>query len=249
MRKVLHSSSANVVLVRICGPLVCALFVIFVSKGDFLTRGIFLALPFAVAALFGVSVANVEVSGGVLRYRRLLSWRPIPSEEIVDARIEWAPALGSIRLKKFLFPWGRLYFALDRNVEPNPFRDAEYPLLTYIRNKEAVSETEPSPETSPKDRAVRQKVGIAAVSGVLLSTAWQIFAPRFASPSSVPRSYAAPALETLYRLVHLLQSFPMQLAFCAVFLVVAVSKRRSPDGWLYALLSGLSLPYVLSHLL
>ena len=101
---------------------------------------------FVILALFGLSVAIVEVRDDILRYRRFVKWRAIARHDIIGARIEAPPIIGSLRLNKFLFPWGRLYFALDRNMSPKPFGEGEYPALNHIRdNKGGPSkENEPS---------------------------------------------------------------------------------------------------------
>src|SRR5258707_4808540 len=122
MRMTLRSRRTNVFLTNVWAPILCILFAMVVGRGydGFLGRNFFLACPFLVFALFCFSIARVEVRDGVLRYRRLLEWRTIPRDEILEARVEWAPFIGSVRLKKFLFPWGRLYFALDANSNSIP---------------------------------------------------------------------------------------------------------------------------------
>jgi len=148
MRVVLRSKPTNVFLAKFWGPLLCAGGPLLVFGEDFLTWQFLLAFPFLMGALFGASLAILEVRGGVLRYRRLLRWTTIPEDEIVGARVEWPPVLGSIRLKRFLFPWGRLYFVLDASSDPKPFRKGEYPLLRHIR-KEFIHEDQDSANMDP----------------------------------------------------------------------------------------------------
>lgn len=151
MRTFLRSLPTNIFLAKVWGPLLCVAAAIFLwsGNGGFFSRNFFLACPFVIAALFGVSVAILEVRGGILRYRRFFIWKPLPPEGIIGARIEAPPVLGSIRLRRFLFPWGRLYFALDANLGANPFREGKYALLDFIRDrKELILERHGSAEQS-----------------------------------------------------------------------------------------------------
>ena len=112
-----------------------------------------------------------------------------------------------------------------------------------------MSEVQPETERfSDTDRAANLKLMSAALVGALLYVVALIFIPE-ASPRAVPEP--APAspfwLATLFRLSHLLSLFPMQAAFCAFFIFLAVYKRRHPHAWLFASLAGFSLPYVLFH--
>ena len=134
MPAVLRSKATNIFLAKLWGPLSCFLIAIGLSDQGIFTWSFLLACPFLFAGLFGATVATVEVRNGGLRYRRLFQWRTIRNEEIAEAGVAWGPVLGSIRLNRYLFPWGRLYFALDANLKLNPFREGEYSLLNQIRH-------------------------------------------------------------------------------------------------------------------
>lgn len=137
--KILRSGLTNIFLTKIWGPIVCIGSAVGVFGPDFRSPGIWLACPFFVVALFGFSVAMVEVRDGVVRHRRLFKWKIIQPAEIVDARGEWPPVLASVRLNRFVFPWGRLYFALDGHVV-DLFRRGESHLLSYIREIKSQAE-------------------------------------------------------------------------------------------------------------
>ena len=88
-------------------------------------------IPLLGGALFHASLAVVQVPDGRIRYRRLFSWKQLPYDEIADCGVAWGIGIGYLRLRHFLFPWGRLYFVLDRNEKL--FGRGEFPLLSYIR--------------------------------------------------------------------------------------------------------------------
>lgn len=145
MREIVRSSGTNIFLAKMWAPLLCILGASVAFNRGSVARSLFAMSPFVILALFGLSVAIVEVRDGILRYRRLFKWRTIARHDIIGVRIEAPPVIGSVRLNKLLFPWGRLYFALDRNMSRKPFGEGEYPLLNYIRdNKVPIKENEPS---------------------------------------------------------------------------------------------------------
>jgi hypothetical protein len=84
-------------------------------------------------------LAEIEVRSGNLRYRRLFRWRPLSKGEIVDVRVDLPHFVGSLRLHRFVFPWGRLYFVLDQSL--SPFR-TETPLLLYFQGRGASKDAE-----------------------------------------------------------------------------------------------------------
>ena len=91
-------------------------------------------VPLILAILFCASLAVLEIPDGTVRYRRLFRWTRVPYDEIVESGTSWAVAgIGYLRLKRFVFPWGKLYFVLDRNEKV--FGRRAYPLLRYIQKR------------------------------------------------------------------------------------------------------------------
>src|SRR5262245_19296635 len=71
--------------------------------------GLLVGALLAIAALFDLTIAEIEVVSTGVRYRRLLRWRHIPFSEM--SAVRW-PVFGvpHLRLPRPLAPWGRLYF-------------------------------------------------------------------------------------------------------------------------------------------
>jgi hypothetical protein len=88
-------------------------------------------IPIFTAMLFLSTLAVLEIPDGRIRYRRLFGWTRIPYDEIVDCGVVWV--FGYLRLKRFVFPWGRLYFVLDQNQKL--FGRGDYLLLRYIQER------------------------------------------------------------------------------------------------------------------
>lgn len=109
---IIRSDASNVFGTKVWGPILCIATPLLSLWQEFSSWGVLFASPFFIAAFFGASLAIVELRGDVLRYKRLFKWKTIPEGDIVSARAVWPPFIGSMRLKTFLFPWGRLYFVL-----------------------------------------------------------------------------------------------------------------------------------------
>jgi hypothetical protein len=88
--------------------------------------------PLVLGILFYASLAVLQIPDGTIRYRRLLRWRSLPYDEIAGCGISWG-GVGYLRLNRFLFPWGKLYFVLDQNDKL--FKRGTHPLLRYIQER------------------------------------------------------------------------------------------------------------------
>ena len=70
--------------------------------------------PMLVLTSFYATLAVVEVSNEAIRYRRISRWRDVSFDEVRSCgRSSVGVGIGYLRLKRLLWPWGRLYFTLD----------------------------------------------------------------------------------------------------------------------------------------
>ena len=239
MKVLIHRSDPiGVFFVKLAGPAFCLVVSLSIIGKNFPHFDWLFTSLFLIAGLFGASLAIVELRGDVLRYRRLFKWTVVPPHDIVTARAVLPPLIGSMRLKRFVFPWGRLYFVLDSDTEPNPFRKSEFPLLRYMRG-EPIREAQAAAESTTRAK-VRQM--IAAVAGALASL-WQL---TFSNP--VPQEPSPNAvIEIVVQIYQLLGKFEVVCIFFVVFTFVAIYKYHRRDAWIYAFLAGASLPRILLH--
>lgn len=245
MESAFHSYAGNVLLTKIWGPLICVLIAIGVFGKDFPGWRFLPAYPFLLAAAFGASVATIEVRAGVIRYRRFIRWKTIPSEEILESRAELPPLIASLRLNRFVWPWGRLYFALDRNLNPNPFRQGDYLVLRYLGTKTDLRDYEPQKLGPEKHRTVSVELVAAGILGLLTNLLWLSLAPS-RSPTSVldkPPSPGKPAdwITLMVKALHLLNSFPAIEVLLGVFLFLTIYRWRHRYAWVFAFLAGAAL--------
>jgi hypothetical protein len=250
MNVILRSQRRNVLVAKFWAPLLCIAASVLVFGEDFLTTRFLLAIPLLIAALFGVSLAILEVRDGVLRYRRLFKWATIPADEIVGARLEWPPVIGSIRLKRFLFPWGRLYFILDKSTESSPFRRGEFPLVRHLNREELHKEGQSSVQSSKSDSS-NFRLPLVACIGILTSLMILYLTPGDLLHGSLPKPTSdMPALsKALFHFVGWLHMSVVQVAGLVFMVFLAVRRRDRAEAWLYAFLSGFALTLIAVRLL
>src|SRR5882724_6104542 len=127
----LRSHPSSVFVLKYYAPII--LFggtLVFWSVGFRWAQLIFL-VPLILGMLFYASLAVLQIPDGTICYRRLLRWRKLTYDEVVECGISWGIfGIGYLRLKSFLFPWGKLYFVLDQNEKL--FGRGTYPLVRYI---------------------------------------------------------------------------------------------------------------------
>ena len=97
-------------------------------------RQLIVLVPLLLGIFFYASLAVLEIPDGTIRYRRLFAWKKVDYDEIIESGVSWVVAgIGYLRLKRFVFPWGKLYFVLDQNEKL--FGRGAYPLLRYIQKR------------------------------------------------------------------------------------------------------------------
>jgi hypothetical protein len=128
----LRSHPSNVFVLKYYAPII--LFggtVVFWSVG-FRWAQLIILVPLTLGMLFYASLAVLQIPDGTIRYRRLLQWQRLPYDEVVECGVSIF-GIGYLRLKRFHFPWGKLYFVLDAN--DRLFGRGTHPLLHYIQDR------------------------------------------------------------------------------------------------------------------
>lgn len=202
--------------------------------GEQTRRDVVLALPFLVAALFLVSLADVRIQNGTISYRRLLRWREIPKEQVKSARVVF-PHLASLRLKRFLFPWGNLYF-----VQQPEQMQAVDDLLQNQKPLEPQQQNLTISATHTKLYSV-----IAACIGFLVYYAARSFLP----PSRLEHHGPSTAILVQQEIHAFLQSPFVGVVLCLVFVPTAIFRYRDRAAWIYAFLAGTSVSWLLFFLI
>ena len=202
-------------------------------------------VPPILMALFHLSLAVVQFGPNGLRFRRFLNWKTVDQSEIVSVGLTWPYFIGFVRLNRFLFPWGRLYFVLDKTLERNSSRIAPF-ILTQEHNHEPPSQgaATPRPRNEDKLRLIAAGLAGAVVQYLIL----------FHFPHPSPRSALDPNGDTrvligiALRLVAIFGRIPIAIVPFAFFGFLLVRNYRKSDAWIYAFMTGAWLTFAITLL-
>jgi predicted ABC-type exoprotein transport system permease subunit len=89
-----------------------------------------------ILSLMFMSLTRIKPEAEVVRYRRFFRWQAIPYTEVIACDTFWI--LGSIRSKRHIFPWGRIYFVLPRGGQEDYRWDKG--IISFMRRKAGLIE-------------------------------------------------------------------------------------------------------------
>jgi hypothetical protein len=245
-----RSDAITVFIVKYWASLIWVAVALGVFTADFPTwRSVFTIVPVLFAA-FHASLAVVEVRDGVIRYRRLYKWNEISPSEVLAAKIVWPPFIGRIKLKNVVFPWGKLYFVLDKNTQSNPFRRGEFPLVIYLNGHKLHGDEQRSAMPLGSNFA---SLRLLLASGIGILACLMIL---YLSPSDLLHGSLSKTSENMpvllkiqFQIVEWLHKSVVQFGALAGMAFLAVRRRDRAEAWLYAFLSGFALAFLVSRLL
>jgi hypothetical protein len=94
-----------------------------------------LSLGFLVLGIVFLSVGQVQSQGSALKYRRWFRWHEVPYSEVRECGEAWV--YGYVRLRQYVFPWGRVYFVRANSSDSLFGLDTK--VITSIRSKANIS--------------------------------------------------------------------------------------------------------------
>jgi hypothetical protein len=230
-----HSDTTKIFLLRLWLPFILLLGVSTALWGG--RHWVVLSLPPVLVALFYLSAVQIRPGPKMLRWRRLFNWQDVPYENILECKVSIAPGIGLLRLRRFVFPWGRLYFVRE---EPNQllWPGGQSQLTRFIN---ARREETPVPEASyheganaPKMRE-RTACGVAASVGVIAAFLSRTLLPDVSvqfDPTRYPHWIVA--CEQFQRAI---ASWPWNL-LVAFMLLAIVLVLRFKNAWGFAFAFG-----------
>jgi hypothetical protein len=95
----------------------------------------FICLGFIILGTFFLSVARVKPEREVLKYRNWFRWHTVSYSEILDCGESWV--FGYIKCRRYLFPWGKIYFARG-NADDSLF-GLDKKIISSIRDRAGIS--------------------------------------------------------------------------------------------------------------
>lgn len=130
----LRSHPSSVFVLKYYAPVILFGGTLVFWSGGFRWAQLIVLVPLILGMFFYASLAVLQIPDGTIRYRRLFHWRKLPYDEVVECDFSRAIfGIGYLRLKRFRFPWGKLYFVLDQNERL--FGRGTHPLLRYIQDR------------------------------------------------------------------------------------------------------------------
>jgi len=72
-----------------------------------------LAVPLLLAAIFMSTLAEIRDEGHRIRVKRLWISIDVPKKDVVETAQSVLDGIGALQLKRFAFPWGKIYFVSD----------------------------------------------------------------------------------------------------------------------------------------
>jgi len=97
--------------------------------------GLILLGLLALLSLFFFTLALIVPTDRYLEYKRFIQWRTISYKEVSKCGRSVFPLVGYIKLKRFLPPWGRLYFVFYTPSAPFFGRAEQEAILEHIQDK------------------------------------------------------------------------------------------------------------------
>ncbi len=95
----------------------------------------FICLGFIILGAFFLSVARVKPEKEVLKYRIWFRWHTVSYSEILECDATWV--FGYIKIRRYLLPWGKIYFARPQAADSLFGWDKE--IISSIRSRAGIT--------------------------------------------------------------------------------------------------------------
>lgn len=94
-------------------------------------------IPLVILGIFFVIITRLKPEAGVLGFRRFFQWQHIGYSEIRDCDDNlFLPFIGSIRLKHYVPPFGKIYFWIPIGADGRIDKE----MIPYIRQRAGLAE-------------------------------------------------------------------------------------------------------------
>ena len=142
-------------------------FAIAIAVGVAPPSRLIITLPLVLWGIFCLTTVQVRAGREAVEYRRFLRWWSVPYAEVRGCKKSLLPALGYLRLRGCIPPWGKLYFVIARPI----FGGCQDQVVPYVSARASGAEPPvyvepPGSQTPGRDG---RRWGAALVVGVLCS--------------------------------------------------------------------------------
>jgi len=164
-----------------------------------------LGLPLLPIISFASTLAEIRDEGHQIRVKRLWGSRDVPKKNVVGTAHSALEGIGALQLKRFVFPWGKIYFVSD------------WSKLGVASARPRESNTDGDAPPKPSARATLWSLA-AAVSGLLAARAMGRSAQGFRIETSLVRVAACILAGALCVVFAISRTRKPSLANVAMFL-------------------------------
>jgi hypothetical protein len=180
-------------------------------------------IPFS-WGIFNLTLAQMKVHEGGLSYRRFLKWRELLYEDIRECRSSILPATGYVRLNRFLWPWGKLYFVNLRHARG----ESEQRLTDVINACRTDFRDDISIHNEGELRRQAGNLGKLSVAAVLAGVAYSVVLSYVLPPLPPEDSLSGfpPWLAILVRIERAAMQWPGVLVVCTIIIIVLRMRVR-----------------------
>jgi len=238
---------SNSFVIRRWFPLLCFSAAFLEFRGSFWS-GLSFALPLLLWGFFSFTIAEVRAGEAQLSYRRLFRWRAIAYSEIVGCGIAWMPSVGSLKLRRPLLPWGKLYFVLPGSGFEFAWRGGQTEFTRWVNFKIRGEPVELPVEEAASTEDIRigkKRCALFAALGFVFMLAFYVTAPGPITPRERSWEGFPTAIRHFEHLWHYVVTWPWGLVTCTVLAVAVLRERFQHRAWLTSFFFGVLLSSVL----
>jgi len=201
-------------------------------------------VPLVLLGIFCMTSAEVRAGENALQYRRFLSWKEIPFEQIMTCENSWNPWFGYLSLDRFVLPWGRIYFVKLRPA----FTGNPKGLIDFINSKRAGTERRLLVHGSHASENQAKSMGFFTsfvFVGFMISLMYAYLTPVIDQRS---RNASIQGAAGIYlRFLHAAVDWPWGLITVAIMILMIITYRSKNLAWVPALAAGTILGNMLAR--
>lgn len=197
----------------------------------------------AIAGIFCLTAAEVQTEENALKYRRFLVWKQVTYDEICECQDSFLPGFAYVRLVRFVWPWGRLYFVTARPA----FTGNPKELAVNINSRRAGTWIPERTNDGNESNKGLWLCVVMAFVGVAYAFLWSIFVPGYLRPRSwegFPPWVAVPM--SLWQRA---MTWPWAIGTIIVLMIVILRLNFKGRAWILAAVSGVLLGNMLVRLI
>jgi hypothetical protein len=210
--------------------------------------------------LFFFTLALIMPSDHHVQYKRYIRWHKIDYNEILACKQSIIPLVGYVKLKRFVPPWGKLYFVFYTPSAPFLGGSERKMMIQYVQDKMAGRDAAVGVEARIATNTVEmEEKGSAAKCGLwaLMGLIWALFLRLYLGlriatsppPAAANENVLYQLAVSLWKFGAYLLDWPYNAVVVVAILALIVAWRYRRKAWGAAAALGFFLGEVLARVL